>query len=44
MLYRSMVKTVMIKYEGNVFEVDLLPNEGILGRFMRFWSYMGGRR
>lgn len=42
-LYRSMIKSVAIKYDSadNIFEVDLLPNEGILEKFMRFWSYMG---
>ena len=39
-LYRSMVKSVTITY-GTTLEVDLVPNEGILERFMRFWSYMG---
>jgi predicted transcriptional regulator len=40
-LYRSMVRSVTVKYEGNTVEIDLLPNEGILERFMRFWTYMG---
>lgn len=40
-LYRSMVTSIMVKYEGDMIEVDLVPNEGILERFMRFWSYMG---
>lgn len=40
-LYRSMVKSITVRYEGDMPEVDLVPNEGILGRFMRFWSYMG---
>jgi transcription initiation factor IIE alpha subunit len=40
-LYRSMVRSVTVKYEGNSVEIDLLPNEGILERFMRFWTYMG---
>ena len=42
-LYRSMVKTVTFVYNGekDVFEVDLIPNENILGKFMRFWSYIG---
>lgn len=39
-LYRSMVKSVTVRY-GSILEVDLVPNEGILDRFMRFWSYMG---
>lgn len=41
MFYRSMVKSITVRYEGDILEVDLIPNEGILGRFMRFWSYMG---
>jgi hypothetical protein len=40
-LYRSMVRSVTIKYEANAVEIDLLPNEGILERFMRFWTYIG---
>jgi predicted transcriptional regulator len=41
--YRSMVKLVTLTYEGegNSLEVDILPNEGILDRFLRFWTYMG---
>lgn len=44
LLYRSMVKQVGIAYdsEKNVFNVDIVPNENILGKFMRFWTYMGG--
>jgi predicted ArsR family transcriptional regulator len=40
-LYRSMVRAVAIKCEGDDLEVDLQPNEGIMDRFLRFWSYMG---
>jgi predicted ArsR family transcriptional regulator len=40
-LYRSMVRSVAIKCEGENLEVDLQPNEGIMDRFLRFWSYMG---
>jgi predicted ArsR family transcriptional regulator len=40
-LYRSMVRAVAIKCEGQDLEVDLQPNEGIMDRFLRFWSYMG---
>jgi DNA-binding transcriptional ArsR family regulator len=40
-LYRSMVRSVMIRCEGENLEVDLQPNEGIMDRFLRFWSYMG---
>jgi predicted transcriptional regulator len=40
-LYRSMVRSVAVKFDGNNIEVDLEPNEGILDRFIRFWSYMG---
>lgn len=41
-LYRSMVKSVSITYDSqkNSFDVDLIPNETILGKFMRFWNYM----
>ena len=42
-LYRSMVRAVNLTYasEKNLLEIDLLPNEGILDRFLRFWTYMG---
>lgn len=39
-LYRSMVRSVTVEY-GSTLEVDLIPNEEILRRFMRFWSYLG---
>jgi DNA-binding transcriptional ArsR family regulator len=40
--YRSMIRSVIFTYEGekNSLEVDMLPNEGILDRFLRFWTYM----
>jgi predicted transcriptional regulator len=41
-LYRSMVKSITLKYETDGLEVDLIPNEKILERFLRFWSYMRG--
>jgi predicted transcriptional regulator len=41
-LYRSMVKSVTLRYASNILEVDVVPNEKILERFLRFWSYMGG--
>lgn len=41
-LYRSMVKSVTLRYESDGLEVDLIPNEKILDRFLRFWSYMRG--
>lgn len=40
-LYRSMVRSVTVRWSGENVEVDLEPNEGILDRFIRFWSYMG---
>jgi len=41
-LYRSMVKSVSLKYDGNSnsVEVDLIPNDTILDKFFRFWTYM----
>jgi|SRR5208283_5934706 len=43
-LYRSMVKSLTFMYnsEKDSLDVDIIPNENILGKFMRFWSYMGG--
>ena len=42
-LFRSMVRTVAMTYdvESNSFDVDLTPNQNILDKFLRFWSYMG---
>lgn len=44
-LYRSLVKSVTFVYnsEEDNFDVNLIPNENILGKFMRFWSYMGAK-
>jgi predicted transcriptional regulator len=41
-LYRSMVKSVSLKYDSiaNTVEVDLIPNDTILDKFFRFWTYM----
>lgn len=45
-LYRSMVKSVTFMYnnEEDSFDVNLTPNENILEKFMRFWSYMGAKQ
>lgn len=41
-LYRSMVKSIALRYDslGNTVEVDLIPNETILDKFLSFWTYM----
>ena len=41
-LYRSMVKSVSLRYDSmaNRVDVDLVPNDTILDKFFRFWSYM----
>lgn len=43
-LYRSMVKSLTLIFEGeaNNLELDLVPNEDILEKFIRFWTYMAG--
>ena len=43
-LYRSMVKSISLKYDSlaNRVDVDLIPNDIILDKFFRFWSYMSG--
>ncbi len=38
--YRSMVRSIIIKYEEDFIDVELIPNEGIQGKFLRFWNYM----
>lgn len=42
-LYRSMVKSIAVKYDsgGEGLEVELIPNENLLYKFVRFWTYMG---
>lgn len=44
-LYRSMVKSVTLEYDNvkDSFDVNLVPNENILDRFVRFWGYMGAK-
>ena len=41
-LYRSMVKSVELRYDSlaNSVEVDLIPNDTMLDKFLRFWTYM----
>jgi len=41
-LYSSMVKSVNLKYDSlaNTVEVDLIPNDTMLDKFLRFWTYM----
>lgn len=41
-LYRSMVKSVALRYDslGNTVELDLIPNDTILDKFLSFWTYM----
>lgn len=40
-LYRSMIRSVIVKYEGDTLEVDVVPNELMLERFMGVWTHMG---
>ena len=44
-MFKSMVKTVTLTYDvqGNSLEVDLIPNDSILDKFLRYWSMMGGQ-
>lgn len=44
-LYRSLVRSVTFEYSSvdDSFDVDLIPNENILGKFMRFWGYLGSK-
>jgi len=41
-LYRSMVKSVAFRYDPmkNDVDVDLIPNDIILDKFLEFWKYM----
>lgn len=41
-LYRSMVKSVGFRYDPvrNAVEVNLIPNDTILDKFLNFWKYM----
>jgi predicted transcriptional regulator len=39
-LYRSLVKSVAFKYDSQArtVEVDLIPNDNTLDKFLRFWT------
>jgi predicted transcriptional regulator len=39
-LYRSLVKSVALKYDSQAktVEVDLIPNDNTLDKFLRFWT------
>ena len=41
-LYRSTVKDVSIRFGPGRVEIELTPNEDVISKFMRMWSYMRG--
>lgn len=41
MLYRSLVKSVTVQFGTDGLDVDLIPNEDIVGKFMRLWASLG---
>ncbi len=42
-LYRSTVKSVAISFNLGATEVELIPNEDMVTKFVRLWGYMRGR-
>jgi len=41
-LYRSTIRGIKIAFGPGTVEVELVPNEDIVGKFMRMWSHMRG--
>ena len=42
-LYRSTVKSVAISFNLGATEVELIPNEDMVTKFVRLWGYMRGQ-
>jgi len=42
-LYRSTVKSVGISFHLGSIEIELIPNEDMVARFVRLWGYMRGQ-
>ncbi len=42
-LYRSTVKSVAISFDLGATEVELIPNEDMVTKFVRLWGYMRGQ-
>lgn len=40
-LYRCLVKSITVNYQGTSLNVELTANEDLLQRFIKLWSYMG---
>jgi len=42
-LYRSTVKSVSISFNLGATDVELVPNEDMVTKFVRLWGYMRGQ-
>ncbi len=42
-LYRSTVKSVSVSFNLGATEVEILPNEDMVTKFIRLWGYMRGQ-
>ncbi len=42
-LYRSTVKIVAISFQVGSMEIELVPNEDMVAKFVRLWGYMRGQ-
>ena len=42
-LYRSTVGGVSVSFNLGATEVDLIPNEDMVSKFLRIWGYMRGQ-
>ncbi len=42
-VYRSACRRIVAKWEDGMLEVDIVPNEDVTAKFMRFWGSLGDR-
>ena len=42
-VYKSMVRSVMVRYDGlaDTVDVEVIPNDTMLDKFFRFWTTLG---
>ncbi|MEM4311305.1 MAG: winged helix-turn-helix domain-containing protein [Nitrososphaerales archaeon] len=41
-LYRSTIKVIKVNFGSNSVEVEVIPNEDVIGKFLRLWSEIKG--
>lgn len=42
-LYRSTVRSVSVSFNLGATEIELIPNEDMVAKFVRLWGYMRGQ-